>query len=198
MVCLLKVVKKMSTSKNVHCSPKLIFLSENILLTFKLDFETDSVLPFPLLALTFSDLFPGASLVFFKFLCHMSLSEIRQVHQFSVWLNHWHLWIFIQILKFIFWISWIFSFFCTLLIIEVIRELIGKETCRKSLLFGIPGHRTQIFMWGWWNKNWFIRHKFPLIIGFWLFRMSFKCIIMSPITLYMRHFRQRRKYRSFK
>ena len=132
----------MSTSKNVHCSPKLIFLSEKILLTFKLDFETDSVLPFPLLALTFSDLFPGASLVFFKFLltCHMSFPEIRQVHQFSVCLNHWHLWIFIQILKFIFWISWIFSFFCSLLIIEVIRELIGKETCRKSLLFGIQGH----------------------------------------------------------
>ena len=154
----------MSTSKNVHCSPKLIFLSEKILLTFKLDFETDLVLPFPLLALTSS----GASLVFFKFLCHMSCQKFARCINFqSVWTigtcefsyKFWSL--FFEYPEF-------FSFFCSLLIIEVIRELIGKETCRKSLLFGIQGHRTQIFMWGWWNKNWLIRHKFPLIIGFWL------------------------------
>ena len=124
-----KAVKKCQHQKISIFLLNWYFWVKKILLTFKIDFETDSVLPFPLLVLTFSDLFPGASLVFFKFLGHMSLSEIRQVHHFSVCLIHWHLWIFIQILKLLFSYTEFFHSFAVFLNIEVIQEL--KETCRN-------------------------------------------------------------------
>ena len=54
-----------------------------------------------------------------------------------------------------------FHSFVVFFIIKVIQELIRKL---RRLVFGIQGHWTQIFKWGWWNKNWLIRHKFPLII----------------------------------